>query len=113
MSSGNGPGDGNNTDMRRPASPDLYGGSPKKEHKDGVSDAKKRKIEDTEDGEAHEEACLFSAKRHRLQVDVKQGSAQPEQKGASSKEKDNTQEQGVDEMDIDDNKKEGGLDSEL
>lgn len=42
------------TDMERQKSSELCDASPKKDHEAGASDPRKRKIEDTEDGEAHE-----------------------------------------------------------
>ena len=74
---------------------------------------KKRKIEDTEDGEAHEEARLLNPKRRRLEYNMMQESARPDQKGASSQTKSDTQDQDVDEMNTDSNKKDDGLDSKL
>lgn len=113
MSPRNLPANSSNTEMGRPTSPDPYGASPEKKHKAGFSDPKKRKIEDTEDGEVHEEAGFLDAKRHRPEFDMKQGSAQSDQKGASSQAKNDSKDQEVDEMDTDSNKKDDGLDAKL
>lgn len=113
MSRGNRPGNGTNTDIGRSACPDLYDASHKNEYFAGISDLEKREIADTEDGEALEEADLFDAKKHHLEDSNMSRNAQPDQKWANSQQKEDSQGQGFDEMEIDNKKNDGELDSKL
>ena len=113
MSRGNRPENRTNTDIERSASPDLYDASHKNEHTARFSDLEKREIADTEGGEALEEADLFEAKRYHLEDSNMSRNAQPDQKWANNQQKEDSQGQGFDEMEIDNNKNDGELDSKL
>lgn len=108
MSTDSRPGEGVNTNMRRPSSPDLRGVTPGEELTTGDSDSRKRKLGDSKDGEAHREAGSFYAKRPKMQ-----DSAQPDHKRANNPQKNLTKGQGVDEMDIDSSNKGDELDLKL
>ncbi|KAF6238701.1 hypothetical protein HO173_003207 [Letharia columbiana] len=86
---------------------DSHSASLEKEHKARVSKLAKRKrnVEDTEGGGAHE-AGLLGAKRHCAEIYKMNRSAQSDQQGASNQQMSDTKGQGIDEMNIDSNNKE-------
>ncbi|KAF6232263.1 hypothetical protein HO173_009646 [Letharia columbiana] len=93
---------------------DSHSASLEEEHKASLSKLTKRKrnAEDTEGGGAHE-AGLLGAKRHCAEDHKMNQSAQSDQEGASNQQMSDTKGQGVDEMNIDSNNKEGELDPKL
>lgn len=97
------------TDIERQRSSELCDASPKKDHEAGASDPRKEKIEDTEDGEAHEGAALLAPTIHHKV----QPNARSHQIWATSQQKTKKQGQDVDEMDIDSTNKDEEGDSNL
>ena len=89
-------------------SPALYGASPKRSHESGYSHPLKKKMADSNGGEAREEG-LCTAKKHRDTQPV----AWSDRSLGSSQPKTSTQTQAIDEMDIDNSNKGDELDSSL